>query len=186
MMDLFQQINNETRSTELVEQTILNNLQLMVKDEDQTIVDLHEAATQWLAKLKNVVSNNNLQPEQKQNAIYALSALMALSVPEFADAIDEKGDIGLVLYNVNSSNPQDSDWALKRLIAIGRHPSISKGYQAKAKAAIEDPDTLNQTVSKIQLPIDKLMTKKLAKQKETRPESKRLGLKEPESKSPTA
>ena len=164
-MSLLQQLNENANKIIAEQEVILENFDRFNGSIEATAEPLNEAATEWLATLRGVLGKGTLDPNKKQNASYILGALMALSNADLVDALDDKGDIGTVLYNAsNKDNPQESKAAMKRLMQMGRHPSI-KTFVAKAMAAMDDPKQSTKLIGQVQSKIDQTMRAKLAKEK---------------------
>ena len=126
---------------------------------------LSETVTEWLAKVRNTVGKGTLDPNKKVGVTRVLGALMAMSNPDIADALNEKGDLGTVLYSVGGENKQDSNAALQRLAQLGRHPSV-KSFTEKAAQVIDDPDAATLLTKQVQGKIDQVMRKTLAQERQ--------------------
>jgi len=166
-MKILQQINETVNAVNKQHQIVSTNIDIVLeKSTDLTADQLNEAVTNWLARLRGAAEKGNVDPSKKQGIAYVLGALMALSDPNIADALDERNDLGTMLYAVSSDNKEDSKAALQRLVQIGRHPSL-KSYVAQASETLDNPDTINQVANQLQTKIDQVMRSKLSKERQT-------------------
>ena len=161
-MSILKQIN-ENAQKYLKEQAVI--LEKFEYFDQRSSLDepLTEAATEWLAQLRGILSKGKLDPNKKQNATYILGALLALTDPVNIDALNIK-DPGTLLYNLsNKEDPQKSKASAKYLLKIGMNPSI-RGSVEKAKTALDNPQETNKLINQIQTKIDQVMRSKLAKE----------------------
>jgi len=152
---------NETANDVVVENAIIDeNIDFLTEYLSMTTEQLNEAVTTWLAKVRNVISNGNFDPSKKESVIKILGALSAITNPDLASALDDKGDLGTILYNAGDKDPAKSNQALQRLVAIGNHPSV-KSFTSQAAKAVEDPQMIDTFTKQIQSKIEPILNKKL-------------------------
>ena len=159
-------IIEEAEKLQKEQKLIENNILLLIEQSEdiENVEQLNEAVTTWLAKVRNAVATNKLKPELKRSVAEILGALEAISNEDFAEALDEKGDLGVILYNVSGKDPDLSNAALKRLREIGRNPSL-KQFVANALAILDDPTKIDSYTKKIQAKIEPVMNKKLNRER---------------------
>lgn len=160
MGSLLHDINKNLQEQEILAENIQNVATFLSLDVEQ----LNEAVTTWLAKVRNVVSKGTLDPNKKESVAKILGALLALSNPDLADALDEEGDIGTTLYNVSSGDKVLSNAALQKLLQIGNHPSV-KSFVQNVMQSIDDPQALEQLTKKIQVKIEPVMNRLLKRER---------------------
>ena len=142
-------------------EVIGKNITLLSEKYSISVEILNEAVTTWLAKVRNATAAGKLDPAKKDSVASILGALSAISNPDLADALDERGDLGTVLFNVSSDDRGRSNAALQRLLLIGREPSI-KTFVGNALKAMDDPQAIDRMTKQIQTKIEPIMNKKLA------------------------
>lgn len=165
-MDLLSQINEQVNVTMAENAVISNNITLLAEHLSLSMEQLNEAITTWLSKVRNTIGTGKLDPAKKDSVVSILGALSALSNPDLADALDEKGDLGTILYNAGGKDKLKSNAALQRLLMIGREPSV-KAFVANAMKAAEDPHAAEALTKQIQVKIEPIMNKKLAIERKT-------------------
>jgi hypothetical protein len=122
---------------------------------------LNEAISSWLAKVRGAITSGKLDPKRKDDVAYILAALSAVSNPDLADALDEKGDLGTILWLAGGKEKQPSNAALHRLRDIGANPSL-KSFLANTKTIIDNPNQIETFTKQIQTKIEPIMNKKLS------------------------
>ncbi len=160
MGSLLSQVNGHADNIIEENEIISNNITFLTEYLSMSHDQLNEAVSTWLANVRNVVSRGRLDPSKKDAVIKILGALAAISNEDLADALDEKGDLGTILYNAGGEDKMQSNAGLQRLMLIGREPSV-KSFIQRASAAVEDPETINKFTKEIQVKIDRIMNKKL-------------------------
>lgn len=166
MNSLLCQINEQAK-TVLTENEIINdNIDLLTEYLSMSTEQLNEAVTTWLAKVRNTITSGKLDPAKKDSVVKILGALAAISNPDLADALDEKGDLGTILFNAGDQDNIKSNAGLQRLLMIGNDPSV-KTFVANALKAVEDVHTIEAFTKQIQSKIEPIMNKKLAVARKT-------------------
>lgn len=163
-MSLIQEVNEHAKLNEQEVQTTESNIAKLTENINESQEFITEAITQWLSKVTGVVGKGNLDPSKAKSVAEILGAVTALGSDDIASAFDDKGDLGSVLYSASSSNPQESNAALKRLREIGRHES-AKSFTAKATQAMSDPKKFAEYVTTASNSIDRVMRTKMAHEK---------------------
>jgi len=166
MDSLLSQINEQAKDTIAESAIIDTNIDLLAEHLSLSLEQLNEAVSTWLAKVRNTAATGKLDPSKKDSVINILGALAALSNPDLADALDEKGDLGTILYNAGDKDKVKSNAALQRLLMIGREPSV-KTFVANATKAIEDPQAIEVFTKQVQSKIEPIMNKKLSIERKT-------------------
>jgi len=167
MKTLLNEINENADILVKNEEIITENVKKVGEYLELTPVQLDEAVSSWLVKVKNLVSRNTLNPDKKQQVIKVLAALAAISNPDLAAALNDNGDLGSILFNAGGVDKTASNSALHKLAAIGAHPSV-KGFISGAEKAVDDPQGIDIYTKEIQIKIDKVMNK-LRGQERTKP-----------------
>jgi len=160
MNSLLSQINTEADNIIAENEIISNNIDLLTEYLSMSTAQLNEAVSVWLAQVRNLVSVGKLDPEKKDSVVKILGALEAISNADLADALDDKGDLGTVLYNAGDKDKAKSNAGLQRLLLIGRDPSV-RSFVARAAAEIEDAQKIDNYTKQIQSRIEAIMNKKL-------------------------
>jgi len=163
-MDLLFQINEQANRTIVEDENINKNIDLLTKYLSTGTDQLNEAISSWLTKVRSSVTAGKLNPAKKQDVAQILAALSAISNPDLADALDEKGDFGTLLYMAGGQEKNASNAALHRLRDIGRSPSL-KTFLANALKVVEDPHHIEAFTKQIQTRIEPIMNKKLASER---------------------
>lgn len=166
MDSLLFQINNDAKDSLTESGIIAANIDILTEYLSMTTAQLNEAVTTWLAKVRNSISGGKLDPSKKDAVTKILGALAAISNPDLADALDEKGDLGTILFNAGDKDSMKSNAGLQRLLMIGRDPSV-KTFVANAVKAIEDPQAIDTFTKQIQAKIEPVMNKKLGIERKT-------------------
>jgi len=161
MDSLLSQINEHANDVLIENEIIGNNIDLLAEYLSMSTDQLNEAVTGWLAKVRNSVLGGKLDPAKKDSVAKILGALAAISNPDLADALDEKGDLGTILFNVGDKDKLKSNAGLQRLLMIGRDPSV-RTFVANATKAVDDPQGIEAFTKRIQTKIEPIMNKKLA------------------------
>ncbi len=161
-MDLLLEINNAVNDKEEVAAIITENITLIAKSADVSKEILCETVTNWLAKVKNVVRDEKLKPEQVENTATILAALMSLANKQDEEAFAVK-NLGSVLYNIEnpSVDPRENKEALITLRGIGQY---QKTYKEQAVQALNDPGTISNFIGKIQSQIEPVMNRNMSKE----------------------
>ena len=161
MDSLLLQINEQANSTLVENEIIAANLDLLTEHLSMSTEQLNEAITSWLAKVRASTGAGKLDPAKKDSVSKILGALSAISNPDLADALDDKGDLGTILFNAGDKDKTKSNAGLQRLLMIGRDPSV-RSFVANAAKAIDDPQAVDSLTKQIQTKIEQVMNKKLA------------------------
>jgi len=161
-MELLREINkavNEKLSSDAI---ITENLRLIAEHAKLKPEQLNESITQWLAKVKNVVRDEKLQPQQVENTATILAALMSLANKQDEEAFNVK-DLGSVLYNVENPqvDPKVSKESLITLRGIGQYQNT---YKQQALEALNDPGSISNFIGKIQATIEPVMNRNMSKE----------------------
>ena len=165
MDSLLFQINKQADDALIENEIISANLDLLVDYLSIPDDQLNEAISTWLAKVRNEVASGRLketEPETvkiKQGIIRALGALSAISNPDLADALDDEGNLGRILFDAGGSDEDASKAALQKLALIGGHPSV-KTFVANVAADIDNAQAIDSLTKKIQAKIEPIMNKK--------------------------
>jgi hypothetical protein len=162
-MNLLQQINEHMNEQQMFEQQSTIKISRMLEGTKLTNEILTEAITNWLAKLRGVVAKETMKPQEKQPAAEILGAVIALTQPGIASAFNDRNDIGTVLNLAAGQNKDMSRAALKRLQNIGNHESVAQ-YTEEALEALDDITKLTELTKRVQIKIDQLMRRNLAKE----------------------
>jgi len=166
MDSLLFQINKQADET-LIENEIVNgNIDLLSNYLSMSTEQFNESVSTWLANVRNVASTGSMNPEKKDSVVKILGALAALSNPDLADALDEKGDLGTILFNVGGKDKMKSNAGLQRLLMMGNHPSV-KSFVANAQSVIDDPQSIAELTKQIQAKIEPVMNKKLSMERKS-------------------
>ncbi len=161
MDSLLYQINKNADGM-ITESTIIaNNLDFLTEYLTISMEQLNEAVTTWLARVRNSISNGKLDANKKDSIIKILGALAAISNPDLADALDDRGDLGTILFNAGDKDKNKSNAGLQRLLILGRHPSVKSFVQTAAKA-VNNPQSIDAFTKQIQAKIEPIMNKKLS------------------------
>lgn len=161
-MDLLLEINNAANELERVAEIITENISIIAGKADISEELLSESITQWLAKVKNVVRDEKLQPQQVENTATILAALMSLTNPQDEEAFNVK-NLGSTLYNVE--NPKvDANVNKEALITLRGIGQYQKTYKEQALQALNDPGTISNFIGKIQAEIEPVMNRNLSKE----------------------
>jgi len=165
-MDLLLEINNAVNEHERVVAIITENITRVAEKADIKIEILSETVTNWLAKVKNVIRDEKLQPQQVENTATILAALMSLGNKQDEEAFDVD-NLGSVLYNMQNPNvdPRESKEALITLRGIGQYQNT---YKEQALQAINDPGTINNFIGKIQAAIEPVMNRNMSKESQAK------------------
>jgi len=167
MSSLLFEINEQANDVVAESIIVATNVDLLTEYLEMSTGQLNEAISTWLAKVRNTVATGKLDPDKKDSVIKILGALSALSNPDLADALDEKGDLGTILFNAGDKDKIKSNAGLQRLLMIGNHPSV-KTFVANAQKAMQQVDVMGNTqpiellTKKIQAQLEPIMNKKLA------------------------
>jgi len=165
-MNLLFQVNEQANVAINEAENVNKNIDLLTNFLSTDVEQLNEAISSWLTKVRSTVTSGKLDPTKKQDVAQILAALSALSNPDLADALDEKGDLGTILYNAGDKDKVKSNAALQRLLMIGREPSV-KTFVANATKAIEDPQAIEVFTKQVQSKIEPIMNKKLSIERKT-------------------
>ena len=160
-MNLLSQINENANKVIIEAALIDKNITQISEYLSMSTEQLNEAISTWLAKVRNVTASGSLNPEKKQDVIKILGALNAISNEDLADALDEKGDLGTILFNAGSRDKTMSNAGLQRLLMIGNEPSV-RTFVANVAKEIDDATAIDTLTKKIQAKIEPIMNKKLA------------------------
>lgn len=160
MNSLLLEINKQADEQIIESKTINDNIDFLTEYLSMSTDQLNEAVTTWLAKVRNAISNGKLDPNKKDAVIKILGALSAITNPDLADALDEKGDLGTILWYAGDKDKTKSNAGLKRLEIIGNHPSV-KTFIANAANAVQDPQSIDTFTKQIQARIEPVMNKRL-------------------------
>lgn len=165
-MDLLLKINAAANEQEQQFAIISENLTMIAEKADITKEILSETVTNWLAKVKNVVRDEKLKPEQVENTATILAALISLTNKQDEDAFNVD-NLGSVLYNMSnpSVDPKENKEALITLRGIGQY---QKTYKQQALQALNDPGSISNFVGKIQSQIEPVMNRNLAKESQAK------------------
>ena len=167
MSSLLFEINEQANDVVAESIIVATNVDLLTEYLEMSTGQLNEAISTWLAKVRNTVATGKLDPDKKDSVIKILGALSALSNPDLADALDEKGDLGTILFNAGDKDKIKSNAGLQRFLMIGNHPSV-KTFVANAQKAMQQVDVMGNTqpiellTKKIQAQLEPIMNKKLA------------------------
>lgn len=178
MKPLLLEINEQADNVVAENAIIDHNLTLLSEYLSLSAEQLNEAVTSWLAKIRGLSAAGKFAgkmgrgatgiPAEKKDAVAKiLGALDAITNPDLADALDEKGDLGSILLKVSSENKDESNAALHRLLGIGNHPSV-KSFVENAQKVMQSIEVRNNTqpfealTKKIQAKIEPIMNKKVA------------------------
>jgi len=166
MDSLLCQINEQTK-TVLTENEIINgNIGRLTEYLSMSTEQLNEAITTWLVKVRNTITSGKLDPAKKDSVVKILGALSAISNPDLADALDEKGDLGTILFNAGDQDNIKSNAGLQRLLMVGNDPSV-RTFVTNALKAVEDVRTIEAFTKQLQSKIEPIMNKKLAIERKT-------------------
>jgi len=160
MNSLLSQLNEDVNAEIIESQNINTYFDILCEKTSMPIQQLDEAITNWLARVREAASNGTLNPAKKADVASVLGALMAVSEPDLADALDERGDLGTILAAAGDKDKTTSNAALARLRDMGRHPSV-RTFTANAAKALDDQNTVVQFINKIQSKIDRTMNQRL-------------------------
>ena len=164
-MSLIKQLNESATEQATHDVLVEKNINALLESAGVDIVQLDEAVTQWVAKLRNAIGKGRVDPNKKGSIVNILGSLMAMSDEDVADALDEKGDMGSLLDAIGGADKQLSNAALKRLVELGRHPSI-KSYVARANEIVSgDPNEAAQALKKVQMSLDQVMRRKMQQER---------------------
>lgn len=166
MDSLLYQINENVNYVVVERAIIANNLPLLAEYLSMSTEQLNESVTTWLAKVRNIITNGKLDPAKKDSVIKILGALAAISNPDLADALDDKGDLGTILFNAGDKDKAKSNAGLQRLLMLGKDPSV-KAFVANATKAVEDPQAIDTFTKQIQAKIEPVMNKRLGVERQT-------------------
>lgn len=164
-MSLIQQIDEAVIQQAEVDARIEGNIDALLESAEVTIEQLDEAVTQWVAKLRNAIGRGRLDPNKKGSIVNILGSLLAMSDEDVADALDEKGDMGSLLDAIGGADKQLSNAALKRLVQLGRHPSVRTYVQRAQEIVDGDPNEAGQALKKVQMSLDQVMRRKLQRER---------------------
>ena len=161
-MSLIKQLNESVNTQTALEETWDASVTALMEATDMTATQINEAATQWIRKLGYALERGRLDPRKQAAFASILGALLAIAdgKGEIADALDEKGDMGGLLAKVSGEDKALSDGALKRLVQIGRDPSV-RGYVKRAQEIFANPAEAGNALKKAQISIDRVMTRKV-------------------------
>ncbi len=176
MDSLLSQLNEDVNADIVESQNINIYFGILCEKTSIPIEQLDEAITSWLARIREAVRNGNLNQEKKKDVAAVLGALSAVSEPDLADALDERGDLGTILAAAGDKNKTTSNAALAKLRNMGLHPSV-RTFTANAEKALNNQNTVVQFINKIQSKIDRTMNQRLGierKRNETRNTSSEL------------
>lgn len=162
-MSLIKQLNENVNHQSDLEEMWETNVSALMESADMTATQLNEAATQWIAKLRYALERGRLDPQKQPQFVNILGSLIALSDENVADALDEKGDMGSLLDVVSGPDKKMSNVALRKLVDLGRHPSI-KTYVQRAKEIISNPREAGNALKQVQTKIDQVMRRKLQRE----------------------
>lgn len=160
MNSLLFEINKQADKTLTENKIISDNIDLLLEYLSMEPEQLNEAISTWLAKVRNTVSSGKMDPEKKNSVVKILGALSAISNPDLADALDEKGDLGTILFNAGGKDKMKSNLGLQSLLMLGNHPSV-KAFVNDASRAIDDSQIMDSLTKQIQSKIEPIMNKKL-------------------------
>jgi len=166
MDSLLHEINKQTDDVITEREIISSNINLVANYLSMSTDQLNESISTWLAKVRNTASTGNLNPEKKDSVVKILGALSAISNPDLADALDEKGDLGTILFNAGGKDKAMSNAGLQRLLMIGNHPSV-KSFVANVAQSIDDPQSISTLTKQIQAKIEPVMNKRLAAERKS-------------------
>ncbi len=164
MGSLLSQINAGAEVLITENEIISNNIDLLAEYLSMSANQLNEAVGTWLALVRNRVSKGELPRSSKNNVIKILGALDAISNEDLADALDDKGDMGAILWDVGDKDKTKSEAALQRLLAIGNEPSLKKFVQ-HAASQVENSEKTNAYTMKIHSNIERVMNKRRGKER---------------------
>jgi len=163
-MSLIKQLNESANQQAALEKMWELNVSALMESADVTATQLDEAATQWIAKLRYALERGRLDPRKQPQFENILGSLLALSDENVADALDEKGDMGSLLDVVSGEDSKMSNAALRKLVELGRHPSI-KTYVQRAKEIIANPKEAGNALKQVQTRIDQTMRRKVQQER---------------------
>ena len=172
MNSLLFEINEQADIVVAEAVVIANNVEILAEYLSMSTDQLNEAISTWLAKVRGTISTGKLDPKKKDSVTKILGALSALSNPDLAAALDEKGDLGTILFNAGDKDQLKSNAGLQRLLMIGNHPSV-KAFVANAEKAMQQVDVMGNTqpievlTKKIQAQLEPIMNKKLTAERKT-------------------
>lgn len=170
MDSLLSQLNENVNDDVAESQNINAYFDILCEKTSISIIQLDEAITNWLARVRESAVNGNLDPNKKASVGAVLGALMAVSEPDLADALDEKGTLGTILAAAGDKDQATSNAALSKLRDMGLDPSV-RTFTANATKALDDQSTVVQFINKIQSKIDRTMNQRLGMERK-RQESK--------------
>jgi hypothetical protein len=174
MSSLLFEINEQADIAVAESVIVATNVDYLAEYLEMSTGQLNEAISTWLAKVRNTVATGKLNPDKKDSVVKILGALSALSNPDLAAALDEKGDLGTIL--ITMAGDQDkvkSNAGLQRLLMIGNHPSV-KAFITNAQKAMQQVDVMGNTqpiellTKKIQSQLEPIMNKKLAAERKVK------------------
>lgn len=166
---------NESANTDIIESQNINAyFDILCEKTSTPIIQLDEAITNWLARVREAAANGNLNPEKKADVAAVLGALLAVSEPDLADALDERGDLGTILAAAGDKDKTTSNAALARLRDMGRHPSV-RTFTANAVKALDNQNTVVPFINKIQSKIDRTMNQRLGAERKRNNEQQPQG-----------
>ena len=163
-MSLIKQLNESINQQAVLEEMWETNVSSLMESTDMTATQLNEAATQWIAKLRYALERGRLDPQKQSQFTNILGSLIALSDENVADALDEKGDMGSLLDVVSGPDKKMSNAGLRKLVELGRHPSI-KSYVQRAGEIIANPREAGNALKQVQTKIDQVMRRKLQRER---------------------
>jgi len=164
MYNLLNELNETAVANDSTEALIENNLNLLCECEDISYEELNEAITNWIVQKMNQIQSGSLPQEELKSTALIFGALNAVQNDDIASAFDTKSDLGTTLANVYGNNEESSQLALNRLKMIGNHPS-ARTFTKQAAEAIQDPNRIADFAKGLQVPIERVMNARLAKEK---------------------
>jgi hypothetical protein len=173
MSSLLFEINEQADIAVAESVIVATNVDYLAEYLEMSTGQLNEAISTWLAKVRNTVATGKLNPDKKDSVVKILGALSALSNPDLAAALDEKGDLGTILFNAGDQDKVKSNAGLQRLLMIGNHPSV-KAFITNAQKAMQQVDVMGNTqpiellTKKIQSQLEPIMNKKLAAERKVK------------------